>query len=43
MPDLRFGQLVENILTQFIGEDNLLSDLWNMEEDEWFKETYFEV
>lgn len=37
MPDLRFGQLVQNILIHYKGAGNLVSDLWNMEEVEWMR------
>lgn len=37
MPDLRFGQLVDNVLSHYKGTDNLPSNLWNMEDDEWLK------
>ncbi|WP_339317630.1 hypothetical protein [Paenibacillus sp. FSL R10-2734] len=37
MPDMRFGQLIENILSHYKGEENLASSLWNMEENEWLK------
>jgi hypothetical protein len=34
---MRFGQLIENILSHYKGEGNLDSSLWNMEENEWLK------
>ncbi|MEK4140080.1 hypothetical protein [Paenibacillus sp. FSL L8-0333] len=37
MPDLRFGQLVESILSQYKGDDNLASNLWNTEDNEWLE------
>lgn len=37
MPELRFGQLIESILSQYKGNDNLSSNLWNTEEEEWLE------
>ncbi len=42
VPDQRFGQLIENVITRELGigvnqMDRLESGLWNWEEDKWLK------
>jgi hypothetical protein len=37
MPDLRFGQMIMNIVLSHKGNENTSSYLWNMEEQEWLK------